>query len=228
MLVLAFAPCAGGSFLPSTVCKYFTCTRGDQHLLQLVLVVFFFHQLEQILHLHMWWSSPVATFAGGIFPPSHWRKYSSCIHATCTVWWWYIRLYTWVAICPMQLQVGCMFMHAIGCHNAQTLSEWHHCQQYIRLQYSCRCAAHECHTACMPTMCGVWGEVGLIKKMDWLMIYHHHLGDPDLKLHRPQYVTFTSTLLTPSSTHTTSTTCTVSYIPHPTETVCQINTVSCL
>ena len=35
---------------------YRTYTHGGHHL-QLVLVVFFCHQLVQILHLHLWWSS---------------------------------------------------------------------------------------------------------------------------------------------------------------------------
>ena len=29
-----------------------------------------------------------ATCAGGVFPSINWRKYSTCTHATCTVWWW--------------------------------------------------------------------------------------------------------------------------------------------
>ena len=45
------------------------------HLVQtcLVLVLFSFHQLVQILHLHSWWSSPAATNAGGVskFPSTH-------------------------------------------------------------------------------------------------------------------------------------------------------------
>ena len=49
---------------------------------------FSFQQLAQILHLHMWWSSPIATCAGGVFSSNHWRKYSTCTRATCTVWWW--------------------------------------------------------------------------------------------------------------------------------------------
>ena len=52
-------------------CKYSTGTCGGQHLLQLELVVFSFQQLAQILHLHMWWSSPVATCAGGVFSSNH-------------------------------------------------------------------------------------------------------------------------------------------------------------
>ena len=49
---------------------------------------FSIHQLVQILHLHTWWSSPAATCVGGVCPSSHWRTYSTCTHATCTVWWW--------------------------------------------------------------------------------------------------------------------------------------------
>ena len=51
MLVLTFAPCAGGVS---------------------------FHQQVQILHWHMWWSAPAATCTGGVFPSSSWRKYSTC------------------------------------------------------------------------------------------------------------------------------------------------------
>ena len=40
--------------------------------------MFSFHQQVQILHWHMWWSAPAATCAGGVFPSSSWRKYSTC------------------------------------------------------------------------------------------------------------------------------------------------------
>ena len=49
---------------------------------------FSFQQLVQILYLHMWWTSAIATCAGGVFPSNHRRKYSTCTRATCTVWWW--------------------------------------------------------------------------------------------------------------------------------------------
>ena len=38
----------------------FTCFRGGLDTVQLALVMFSFHQLAQILHLHSWWSSPIA------------------------------------------------------------------------------------------------------------------------------------------------------------------------
>ena len=31
--------------------------------------------------------SPVATCAGGLFPSTHWRTYSTFVRATCTVWY---------------------------------------------------------------------------------------------------------------------------------------------
>ena len=77
-----------------------------------MLVVLSFHQPALVLHLHPWcWSlaatgvgavflqplaqtvlapvvvSPVATCAGGLFPSTHWRTYSTCVRATCTVWY---------------------------------------------------------------------------------------------------------------------------------------------
>ena len=50
MLVLTFAPCAGGVFLPSTGANTGTC--DGQHLL--------------------------TTCTGGVFPSSSWRKYFTC------------------------------------------------------------------------------------------------------------------------------------------------------
>ena len=29
---------------------------------------------------------PIATWAGGVFPSTHWRRYRTCARATCTVW----------------------------------------------------------------------------------------------------------------------------------------------
>ena len=39
--------------------------------------------------LHQWWYHPLQpTCTGGLFPSTHWRTYSTCTQATCTVWWW--------------------------------------------------------------------------------------------------------------------------------------------
>ena len=67
--------------------KYSTCTHGGGHWLQPVLVEFFLQPLMQTL-LEPVVVSPVATCAGGLFPSTHWRTYSTCAGATCTVWWW--------------------------------------------------------------------------------------------------------------------------------------------
>ena len=59
------------------------------NLQQLSLVVFFHASAHtNTPFAHTWWSSPTATCAEGVFPSSHSRTYSSCAHATCTVWWW--------------------------------------------------------------------------------------------------------------------------------------------
>ena len=72
--------------------KYSTCTHGDDHWLQLALVALFLQPLAQTL-LAPGVVSPIATCAGGLYPSTHWRTYSTCTRATCTVWWWYIRMY---------------------------------------------------------------------------------------------------------------------------------------
>ena len=46
-----------------------------------------FHQLAQILHLHSWWSSPTATYTGGIFSRST-GSFTNVHIATCSVWWY--------------------------------------------------------------------------------------------------------------------------------------------
>ena len=61
MLVLTFAPCAGGVFLPST--------SANTPLAHVVV--------STCCNLR-WWC----------FSSNHWRKYSTCTRATCTVWWW--------------------------------------------------------------------------------------------------------------------------------------------
>ena len=67
--------------------KYSTCTHGGGHWLQPALVEFFLQPLMQTL-LAPVVVSPVATCAGGLFPSTYWRTYSTCAGATCTVWWW--------------------------------------------------------------------------------------------------------------------------------------------
>ena len=62
-----------------------TCGQDSIETVQLALVVFSFHQLVQILHLHSWWSSPAATCAGGVFPQST-SAFSDVHIAICTVW----------------------------------------------------------------------------------------------------------------------------------------------
>ena len=63
--------------------SYSTCTHGAGHWLQLALVRFSFSHW----HLAPVVVSPVATCAGGLFPSTHWRTYSTCVRATCTVWY---------------------------------------------------------------------------------------------------------------------------------------------
>ena len=105
MLVLTFAPCAGGVFLPSTGANTPLAHVVVSTCCSLRWWCFSFQQLAQILHLHMWWSSAVATCAGGVFSSNHWRKYSTCTRATCTVWWWYIYIYIygWITVCIYML-----------------------------------------------------------------------------------------------------------------------------
>jgi len=67
--------------------KYSTCTHGGGHWLQLALVAFFLQPLAQTVLVPVV-VSPVATCAGALFPSTHWRIYSACAWATCTVWWW--------------------------------------------------------------------------------------------------------------------------------------------
>ena len=58
------------------------------HLTLTVLPLF---QLVQTFHLHRWWSSPVATCAGGAFSSTHWRKDSTCTRGGITRFnlrWW--------------------------------------------------------------------------------------------------------------------------------------------
>ena len=57
-----------------------------------MLVAFFLQPLVQAL-LAPVVVSPVATCAGGLFPFTHWRTYSTCARATCPVWWWSVVVY---------------------------------------------------------------------------------------------------------------------------------------
>ena len=109
MLVLTFAPCAGGVFLPSTGANTPLAHVVVSTCCNLRWCCFSFQQLAQILHLHMWWSSAVATCAGGVFSFNHWRKYSTCTRATCTVWWWLLVVVVYISgggecSCLQQLQ----------------------------------------------------------------------------------------------------------------------------
>ena len=76
--------------------KYSTCTHGGGHCLQLALVAFFLQPLAQTLLVPVV-VSPLATCAGGLFSSTHWRIYSACARATCTVWW-YIYIYIYIYI----------------------------------------------------------------------------------------------------------------------------------
>ena len=102
MLVLTFAPCAGGVFLPSTGANTPLAHVVVSTCCNLRWCCFSFQQLAQILHLHMWWSSAVATCAGGVFSFNHWRKYSTCTRATCTVWWY---IYIYIATCTVYIDI---------------------------------------------------------------------------------------------------------------------------
>ena len=103
MLVLTFAPCAGGVFLPSTGANTPLAHVVVSTCCNLRWWCFSFQQLAQILHLDMWWSSAVATCAGGVFSFNHWRKYSTCTRATCTVWWWLLVVYIYIYTCHQQV-----------------------------------------------------------------------------------------------------------------------------
>ena len=78
---------------------------------------FSIHQLVQILHLHTWWSSPAATCVGGVCPSSHWRTYSTCTHATCTVWW---RLHL-VVVCG---GASCIFVAVVVVYSYIIMLRW--------------------------------------------------------------------------------------------------------
>ena len=82
--VLTFAPCAL-TFAPCA-CGVILLSSSTCHWLQLVLVAFFLQPLAQTV-LAPVVVSPVATCTGGL-PSTHWRTYSTCARATCTVWWW--------------------------------------------------------------------------------------------------------------------------------------------
>ena len=70
--------------------KHSTCTGGGSHQVQLAPVVLF-HSATSA-------DSPLAhmvvsvTCASGAFSSSHWRKYCTCTWATCTVWWFIVKL----------------------------------------------------------------------------------------------------------------------------------------
>ena len=104
-------------------CKYSTCTHGGGHWLQLALVAFFLQPLAQTL-LAPLVVSPIATCAGGLSPSTHWRTYSTCTRATCTMWWWsvgvvksiYIYIYQYQSIfkctvCKAHTRASCPMQH---------------------------------------------------------------------------------------------------------------------
>ena len=70
-------------------CKHSTCTGGGCHQLQLALVVLFHSATSADSPLAHVVASPSATCTGGTFSSRHWRKYCTCTHPTCTVWWWW-------------------------------------------------------------------------------------------------------------------------------------------
>ena len=83
---LTFAPCACGviflSISASTPLSHMVVVTGCN-----LLVAFFLQPLAQTL-LAPVVVTPIATCAGGLFPSTHWRTYSTGARATCTVWWW--------------------------------------------------------------------------------------------------------------------------------------------
>ena len=74
--------------------------------LHLAHIVLSFYQPAQVVvtGCNLWWCfflqplaqtlpapvvvPPFTTCAEGLFPSTHWRRYSTCARATCTVWWW--------------------------------------------------------------------------------------------------------------------------------------------
>ena len=97
--------------------KYSTCTHGGGHWLQPALVEFFLQPLMQTL-LAPVVVSPVATCAGGLFPSTHWRTYSTCAGATCTVWWWSVVV---VVTCgsgggSLYIYIKCLCIYIIYLH----------------------------------------------------------------------------------------------------------------
>ena len=88
-----------------------TCAQDDLDTVQLVPVVFFLHQLAQILHLHSWWSLPTATCTDGVFPWStsvltnvHTNKYIGAycnLHCVVVVVLYYFTLPWHIATCTV-------------------------------------------------------------------------------------------------------------------------------
>ena len=71
-------------------CKQSTCTGGGCQL-QLALVVLFHSATSADSPLAHVVASPSATYAGGAFSFSHWRKYCTCTRVTCTVCYIYTK-----------------------------------------------------------------------------------------------------------------------------------------
>ena len=93
---LTFAPCACGviflSISASTPLSHMVVVTGCN-----LLVAFFLQPLAQTL-LAPVVVTPIATCAGGLFPSTHWRTYSTGARATCTVWWWSVVVYIYINI----------------------------------------------------------------------------------------------------------------------------------
>ena len=87
MVVLTFAPCSGGVFLPSTGANtplaHVVSTCCNLHR------CFSIHQLAQILHVHTWWSSPIATCAGCVFPATGTHAPLALCGGGC-MWWLHV------------------------------------------------------------------------------------------------------------------------------------------
>ena len=87
-----FAPCAGGVFLPSTGANTPLAHVVISTCCNLRWWCFFFHQLAHTLHLHTWWSSPIATCTGGVFLPNTSANtlLALCGGGSCIyMWWWW-------------------------------------------------------------------------------------------------------------------------------------------
>ena len=117
------------------------------------MVVFFCHQLVQILHLHSWWSSP-ATCTGGILcmltsPFTDVHKHI-WVHAHCDLHCVVVVVVVAVVVC-VYLHVGmCACMHICACSLHSCINAW---------VWGCGCAmewvgvhVHMCACVCMSPL----------------------------------------------------------------------------